>query len=104
MIAVLVLLISAAARADDAAIMDWAKGDAQDTAANCGPFAFAHMKDRHVYTLYVRGTQSGTCSFRADGLRFHLPPNFGPTTPGTATIFAFARFGSDVLVSWTPGY
>ncbi len=93
------------ARADaPATVIDWAKGDVQDTRASCGAFAFKNLPDRRATSLWVRGTASGTCSFAADGLTFHLPPNFGPTTQATTTLFAFQRIGSDVLVTWINGY
>jgi hypothetical protein len=90
--------------ADSSAVIDWAKGDNQDTPASCGAFTFTHMADRHSYNLYVRGKNSGTCSFRADGLTFRFPSNHGPTIQGTTTIYSFVRFGSDVVIAWTPGY
>jgi hypothetical protein len=62
------------------------------------------MQDHKSYMLLVRGKVSGTCSFEADGLTFVYPPSFGATTPGTRTVVSFARFGSDVMVAWIPGY
>ena len=96
---------STGARAEEkATVIDWSEGSTQDTDANCGQFTFTHITDKQQYLLYVRGKTSNTCSFSADGLRFHYPSNYGPTSGGTATIFSFARFGSDVVVAWTPGY
>jgi hypothetical protein len=95
----------ATARADEKSnVIDWSKGSAQDTPANCGQFIMNHINDKQQYILYVRGTKSNTCSFSADGLKFHYPSNHGPTDEGTTTIYYFARFGSDVLVEWTRGY
>ena len=85
-------------------VIDWSKGDLQDTSASCGDFTFTHMKDRHGYSLYVRGKNSGTCSFQAKGLTFHYPPNHGATQKDTTTVYSFGRFGSDVVVAWSPGY
>jgi hypothetical protein len=93
-----------AGAADAATVIDWSKGAAQDIAASCGDFTFVNIRDRHTYTLYLRGTQSGTCSFHAEGLTFRYPPNHGGTLPGRTTFYAFERFGSDVLVTWVPGY
>lgn len=103
---VALVAVAGGARAESAAplVIDWSKGDIQDTSANCGTFAFTHMKDRHSYSLYVRGKVSGTCSFLAKGLTFRYPTNYGGTLPHTTTLYAFERFGSDVLVSWIPGY
>jgi len=84
--------------------IDWSRGDIQDTPANCGEMVFKNLKDKHSYSLLVRGTTSGSCSFQADGLKFHLPSSFGPTTDGTITLFNFLRVGSDVIVTWQPGF
>jgi hypothetical protein len=84
--------------------IDWSKDWAQETAASCGDFSLKNLKDHHSYTLYVRGTAVGTCSFHADGLTFRMPPNHGQTMAGTTTFYAFERFGPDVLVTWVPGY
>jgi hypothetical protein len=59
-------------------VIDWSKGDAQATAASCGAFIFTNMRDHGSYSFWVRGTTSGTCSFRADGVTFLYPPNHGP--------------------------
>jgi hypothetical protein len=84
--------------------IDWAQGDIQDTQANCGEMVFKNLKDKHSYSLLVRGVVSGTCSFKADGLVFHLPHNHGATDQGASTIYDFTRFGSDVIVTWQPGF
>jgi hypothetical protein len=102
-----VLTLAGATRpawADDPSTIDWSKGDVQDTKANCGALVFRNLPDRRVASLWVRGTTSGTCSFTADGLTFHMPPNHGATTQGTTTLYAFQRIGSDVLVTWINGY
>ena len=92
------------ARAEPATVIDWANGDMQATEASCGGFTFTHMQDHKSYTLLVRGKTAGTCAFKADGLTFSYPPNFGATPPGTRALFSFARFGSDVMVAWISGY
>ena len=86
------------------AVIDWAKGAAQETDATCGVMRFEHMTNHQVYTLWVKGKAAATCSFQAEGLTFAYPPNFGTTTQGTKTLFSFGRFGSDVVVAWSPGY
>jgi hypothetical protein len=85
-------------------VIDWSKGYNQSTEASCGEFTFTHMQDRKSYMLYIRGKESGTCTFKADGLTFLSPPNFGQTTQGTRSIFAFVRYGSEVLVACSFGY
>jgi hypothetical protein len=85
-------------------VIDWSKGDVQDTVESCRDFTFTHMKDKHVYNFYVRGKVSDTCSFHADGLVFRVPPNYGATDAGQTTVYSFVRVGADVLVSWIPGY
>jgi hypothetical protein len=85
-------------------VIDWSKGYVQASDANCGEMTFTHMRDHSVYTLWIRGAVSGTCSFQADGLTFLLPQNYGATTAQTKTLFSFARIGNEVIVAWTPGY
>ena len=85
-------------------LIDWSKDYVQTTDAPCGEMAFTHMHDHGTYMLWVRGMESGTCSFRAEGLTFLYPPNFGPTTTGGKTMFSFVRLGNEVVVTWTPGY
>jgi hypothetical protein len=93
------------AKADEKAnVIDWSKSSVQDTDASCGDFTFKNIKYEHAYSFLVRGTESGICVFHADGLTFRYPSNYGPVFSGTRTFFGFARFGSDVLVTWTPGY
>jgi hypothetical protein len=91
------------ATADMPAVVDWAKDNIQETPSDCGRFRFTGLQDHHSYTLWVRGRRSGTCSFEATGLHFHMPPNFGPTTDKTTTLFSFVRIGPDVLTTWQPG-
>jgi hypothetical protein len=99
-----VVLQASPARADAPTVIDWSKGPVQDTAASCGTVAMKRLADRHSYSLFVRGTVAGTCVFEAGGLTFHLPSNYGSTTQGRTTLFHFLRFGSDVIVTWMPGY
>jgi hypothetical protein len=95
---------SHAARAATDPVIDWSKGDVQAIDANCGGFTFTHMRDHGSYSLWVRGTVLGTCTFHADGVTFLYPPNHGPTTHGTRTLYAFLRVGNEVVVTWQPGY
>ena len=98
------VLQASPAHAEAQAVIDWSKGDMQDTTASCGAFTLKRLADHHSYTLLVRGTVAGTCVFDAKGLKFRFPSNYGATTAGTATLFNFERFGSDVVVTWIPGY
>jgi hypothetical protein len=84
--------------------IDWAQGAIQDTPVSCGAMVFKNLDDKHSYSLLVRGTVSSTCSFEAQGLHFHLPFNHGATTDGSPTLYNFIRFGSDVYVTYMPGY
>jgi hypothetical protein len=104
LLTVIALALTSPALAAEGTPIDWAKGAAQETAASCGVMRFEHMRDHETYTLWVKGKTAGSCSFRADGLTFHYPSNYGMTTADTTSIFSFARFGSEVLIAWTPGY
>jgi hypothetical protein len=100
-----VVLSALPARADTpATVIDWSQGDVQDTKASCGNITLKNLPERHATSLWVRGTTPGVCSFAADGLTFHMPADSGATAQGTTTLFVFQRIGSDVLVTWTPGY
>ena len=85
-------------------VVDWSKGDSQANDQSCGDIAFAHMEDGHSYNLFVRGREATTCSFSADGLKFVYPGDYGSTPQGKRTLYSFIRFGSEVLISWAPGY
>lgn len=84
--------------------IDWSEGNVQYTSASCGAFTFTNMQDGGVYSLTVKGTTAGTCSFSQSGLTFRLPPNHGMVSTGTMTFYTFTRSGSDVMVNWMPGY
>lgn len=84
--------------------IDWSKGNTQSTTASCGAFNFTNMQDGGVYTLAVKGTGAGTCSFSQSGLTFRMPPDHGAVSAGTMTLYKFTHSGSDVFVNWTAGY
>ncbi len=89
--------------------ISWASGNVQYTTASCGAFTFSGMQDGGSYTLMVEGTTVGTCTFTdtadyASGLTFKTPSNYGATTSGTMTLFNFTRGGTNVFVTWMPGY
>ena len=90
--------------------IDFATGNLQYTASNCGAFNLWNMKDGASYTFGVKGTTSATCSFTAysgsgsGSLTMHLPTDHGATTASKHTIYTFIVLGSDVYASWIPGY
>jgi hypothetical protein len=87
--------------------ISWAQGTSQYTSASCGSFSFSSMTDGGTYQLTIDGTTSGTCSFSnsdSPTLTFRLPSNHGATTSGKKTIYSFVRNGTDVFVTWVPGY
>ena len=84
--------------------IDWSRSNVQSTSSSCGAFTFTNMQDGGVYSLTVKGTTAGTCSFSQSGLTFRMPPNHGSVSTGTMTFYTFTRSGSDVMVNWMPGY
>ncbi|WP_461346530.1 beta strand repeat-containing protein [Bradyrhizobium sp. USDA 4451] len=89
------------------ATINWASGNLQGTSQSCGAFSFSGMQDGGTYTLTVEGTTSATCSFSnsdSPTLTFKMPSNHGSTTAGTMTVYHFMRRGTNVFVSWIPGY
>jgi hypothetical protein len=83
--------------------INWSNGTQQYTTANCGAFTFSNMVDGGNYTLSVRGSTSGTCSFSHSGLTFRMPPGHTSSLASTYTLYAFARMGTVVHVSWMRG-
>lgn len=87
--------------------IDWNNGNTQSTSASCGAMTFTNMQDGGSYTLAVKGTTSGVCSFSQSGLTFRFAQTHDgshPTDDGAHTIFTFLRIGSDVYVSWITGF
>ena len=87
--------------------INWATGNVQYTTASCGAVSFSGMQDGGSYTLMVQGTTAGTCTFSnsdSPTLTFKTPSNYGATTAGTMTLFNFTRGGTNVFVTWMPGY
>jgi hypothetical protein len=87
--------------------INWASGNVQGTSQSCGAFSFSGMQDGGSYTLTVEGTTQGTCSFSntdTPTLTFKLPSNHGATTASTMTLYHFTRRGTNVFVTWMPGY
>ena len=89
--------------AGGATSFDWNNGNIQYTTATCGSFSFSNIKDGGFYTLIVKSTTSGTCTFSQSGLTFRSPVLF-VTAQGTYTIFTFITAGNDVFVSMRRGY
>jgi hypothetical protein len=90
--------------------IDFSTGNLQHTTNNCGAFALQNMKDGGSYTFIVKGTTSTTCSFTAysdagtTALTVRLPPGHGATTATKHTIYSMIVAGTDVYLSWVPGY
>jgi hypothetical protein len=90
--------------------INFATGNLQYTNGNCGAFNLHNIQDGGSYTLTVKGTTSATCSFTAysdagsTALTVHMPPNHAATTATKHTMYGFLVVGTDVYVSWTPGY
>lgn len=91
--------------------IDFATGNLQFTPASCASnFILHNLKDGGTYSLAVKGTTSGTCSFLAysdagtTSLTVKLPPDHSATISTKQTIYTFMVMGTDVYVSWIPGY
>jgi hypothetical protein len=84
--------------------IDWSLSNTAYTSANCGAFTLSNMQNGGNYTLFVKGTTAATCSFTHAGLTFKMPPGHGATTSSKMTVYSFTRAGSDVFVTWVPGY
>lgn len=103
-------ILSKVYNAGAATTFDWNNGNLQYTTASCGTFTFSNMYDGGSYTLVVKGTTSGTCSFSQtvpDSLStgaFLFMPAILPTTGGKQTVFTFLRAGNDVYVTWITGF
>lgn len=83
---------------------DLNNGNMQYTSANCQAMTLTNMQDGGTYTIAVKGTTSGTCSFSHAGLNFWYSPAMGPSANGSQTTYTFVRMGSDVYVSWISLY
>lgn len=97
-------IVSRVYNAGSSTSIDWANSNVAYTSASCGAFTFSNMQDGGTYTLFVKGTTSGTCSFTHSGLTVKLPPGHGATGTGTMTVYTFTRAGSDVFTTWVKGY
>jgi hypothetical protein len=94
----------------------WNNGNTQYTSQSCTAsavdtdFTFTNAQDGAAYFFIVKGLTSGACSFAFTGFTVHYPPDCnagaGPctTTAGKHTVFNMAVAGTDVYISWTPGY
>jgi hypothetical protein len=97
-------ILSRVNNAGSATAIDWSTSNVAYTSANCGAMTFTNMQDGGSYTLVVTGATSGTCSFSQSGLTFKLPVGHGATTANKHTLYSFIRAGSNVYVTWIPGY
>ena len=90
--------------------VDFATGNIQHTAASCGAFNLNNMTDGGTYLFIVKGATSGTCSFSAftgvatGALTVHMPPGHGASTASKHTLYNFLVSGTDLYVSYIPGY
>lgn len=103
-------ILSKVYNAAAATAINWNNGNLQYTTATCGAFTFSNMYDGGSYTLVVKSTTSGTCSFSqatpdvlAAGA-FLFMPAIAATAPGKQTVFTFLRAGSNVYVTWLTGF
>ena len=101
---------NASSVANATSIINFDTGNLQYTVADCGAYTLYNLKDGGSYTFTVKGTNTTTCSFTAfsdagsTSLSVHMPPGHGATTASTHTMYGFLVIGTDVYVSWTPGY
>jgi phage-related tail fiber protein len=90
--------------------INFALGNTQYTASNCGAFQFNNLKDGGSYTFIVKGATAATCAFTGysdagtTALTVHMPPDNAATTVNKHTIFSLLVAGTDVYVAWIPGY
>ncbi|MFN8790398.1 MAG: hypothetical protein ACK5Y2_02970 [Bdellovibrionales bacterium] len=90
--------------------INFSTGNLQYTTSSCGAFTIRNAKDGASYTFAVQGTSVATCSFVAFSdagstpLTVRLPPGHGATTSGKQTLYSFLVMGSQLYVSWVPGY
>jgi hypothetical protein len=83
---------------------DFNNGNAQYTSANCQAMTLSNIEDGGSYTIAVKGTVSGTCSFTSPGLTFWYAPAQGATASGSQSTYTFLRMGSDIYVTWISLY
>jgi hypothetical protein len=92
--------------------IDFGTGNLQHTALNCQAMILHNLKDGGTYTLAVKGTTTGLCSFSAfsdagitayAGANVHLPLDHSSTVSGTHTVYTFLVMGGDVYITWMPG-
>lgn len=96
--------INDTAISNGSATIDFATGNLQYSSTTCGAYTLSNMKDGGAYTLAITSTSVGTCAFTASGFTVKLPPGHGATTSGKMTLYQFVALGTNIFVSWTPGY
>jgi hypothetical protein len=87
-----------------ATTINWTQGNIQHTTASCAAFTFNNMVDGKSYTLLVKGTTAGYCSFSHTGLSFKSSPELSYTVAGKETLFSFIRIGSTVYTTYVSGF
>jgi hypothetical protein len=93
-----------AAKVNASAAVNWDNGNAQSLSVACTATTFTNMLDGGSYMLAVTETGTSTCVFSQAGLTFYFSPANGARTSGQRTVYSFQRIGSDVYVSWIPGF
>jgi len=83
--------------------IDFSLSNVMGTTASAGAFTLQNLKSGGSYTLAVKGTTSGTCTFTASGFTVHLPSDNGATTAAKHSLYNFLVVGTDVYVSWVTG-
>lgn len=83
---------------------DFNNGNIQYTSANCQAMTLTNMLNGGTYTIIVRGTVSGTCTFTHSSDTFYFMPANTSTVNGTRTIYSFMKVGTEIYVNWTSGY
>ncbi|HND84624.1 MAG TPA: hypothetical protein PLU50_02400 [Pseudobdellovibrionaceae bacterium] len=97
-------ITSAAYDAGSGVSFDLNNGNVQYTSANCQAMSLSNMQDGGAYTIVVKGTTSGTCSFSHSGLTFWYSPATGASASGSMSTYTFLRVGNDVMVTWISLY
>jgi len=86
------------------ATIDFGLSNLATTSVNCQAMTLNNIKDGGTYSLVVTGATAATCSFTASGFTVKLPTGHVATTASKWTVYTFMALGSNLLVSWVPGF
>ena len=86
------------------AIIDFGLINLATTSVSCQAMTLNNIKDGGTYSLIIKGATAATCSFTASGFTVKLPTGHGATTVSKWTVYTFIAAGTDLLVSWVPGF